>query len=883
MKRWNKLIYLLLAVMTACSLTVSGIFAQASVEEAAAETETIAMESPLEAQLTMEDLQQLNDGAEKVFVHNDRVTFVDGRCTDKPVLTIEEAADVVVSMIGLLGGDTRTQFMPWRTVMDTNDNIYYIFQQMYAGTTVVGGAVKVITDAEGKMIGLSSSIETELPEISESEGITAEEAEQIVLKYAEETRQMTLELLEGMTDKIILPMVLSVDDDEHEAEEARFVWVVYTNNPNGSVDKSSDLPYLAHYVTMDGTYLYSLATIIPGDEAGETGFAASYIFEFMEPAEYTGYVDLSDGTEMELTVTLMRDTRTGMYFLGNIERGIVVADCYEFLYNHGRVVLEYSPDNREWDQVALLSFYNYCRAWDYYNEIGWFGGDGLGTPILILNNFCDQDHHRIDNAAFMGNYLGWSIFGASLANDFSQCLDVIAHEFTHCVTGSLMTYNSYMNDYGAINEGMSDIQGQICDLMMGNEEDTGWLIGDKSITPIRSMSDPYLYMQPAYSWDLYYRPKVQIPTAINDEGGVHSNSSLLNNIAYRLVKDGGMSLEDARAFWFAVDCTMVPGTDYAQLSELLPWVLKASGMEQYADALQQAIDAVRLGIDTIPESFDADRALITLTLPDNENFTDGNWAAQVYAVDIDALIVKVKELFDQLKAGDYSNLPKSLQEQIAADQAKEAERKAYKENTPFFQQILDWITNSFRSPEEKPAAPTEEEEAALSDAMEAEFRAWFREQFGNIFFSDLGAAGQDGRTIRMVSRPGWAVPILMHMTFDENSTEPDQVVFAVYLMDRWFALSGFSEEGIDSSIFESEEMESFLSELMEKVFNIHGREDVLNLISFEVKSGEVCEIPSNGLERIVLPEHSTIELPEDADAVEPGRKSRPKENPPAAD
>ena len=51
-------------------------------------------------------------------------------------------------------------------------------------------------------------------------------------------------------------------------------------------------------------------------------------------------------------------------------------------------------------------------------------------------------------------------FAASRINDFSQCLDVIAHEFTHCVTASLMTYNSYTTDYGAINEAMSDIQGK---------------------------------------------------------------------------------------------------------------------------------------------------------------------------------------------------------------------------------------------------------------------------------------------------------------------------------------------------------------------------------------------------------------------------------------
>ena len=117
-------------------------------------------------------------------------------------------------------------------------------------------------------------------------------------------------------------------DVTSEDSSCRLAWVVYTNNYSGNVKDGSDLPCLAHYVSMSGKYLY-----------------------------------------------------------GNIERRIIVGQCYDFLYDGGRVVLESSPDNLEWDQVGLLSLYNYCKAWDYYNEIGWTGGDGANTPILILNNF----------------------------------------------------------------------------------------------------------------------------------------------------------------------------------------------------------------------------------------------------------------------------------------------------------------------------------------------------------------------------------------------------------------------------------------------------------------------------------------------------------------
>jgi Zn-dependent metalloprotease len=136
-----------------------------------------------------------------------------------------------------------------------------------------------------------------------------------------------------------------------------------------------------------------------------------------------------------------------------------------------------------------------------------------------------------------------------------------------------------MNDYGAINEAMSDIQGNVCDLMYvdeGEGEEADWLVGEDIGNGIRSMSDPHRFQQPEYTWDLHFVPEVRDPTELNDRGGVHSNSSLLNNLAWRLCEKGGMTLEQARAYWFTVDCSMVPGTDYPELANLLPWALKMS-------------------------------------------------------------------------------------------------------------------------------------------------------------------------------------------------------------------------------------------------------------------------------------------------------------------
>lgn len=852
----------------------------ASFAGTAAAQENTAILSEL---LTVDDLRALNGGQAEIYEHNGRVTFVAGTCTPAPVYDMEDAEKVVSSMIGLLGGDDRTHFETWRTLTDGIGNTFYVFRQMYANTTVLGGAVKVIADPEGNMIGLTSSIETELPDEAESGGISAEEAEQIVLSHAAENSLPVPKLIDDLTAKMILPMKLSMDTTE-EDERARFVWVVYSDNPQSSLNSSAELPYLAHYVTLDGEYLYSLETIIPGDIAGEAGFEASYVFEFMEPVDYTGYVDMYDGSEKEITVTVMRDRRTGMYYLGNIERKIAVADCWEFLYNGGRVVLASSPDNLEWDQVGLISFYNYCKAWDYYHEIGWTGGDGRGTPILILNDMCDEQHVRIDNAAFMGNLLGWSVFGASLANDLSQALDVITHEFTHCVTDAVMTYNSYMNDFGAINEAMSDIQGEISDQMDRGEIDSAWIIGDSAGMPIRSMSDPNTYNQPGFTWDLYYTVPVSTPTLVNDYGGVHSNSSLLNNIAYRLITEGGMTLEEARDFWFAVDCAMVPGTDYRQLADLLPWMLKIQNMDRYETIMQHAIDAVRLGIDDLPDFFDDDRALLTLELPDNENFTDANWVLDIYAGDINGAYSRGKTIFEQILAKDYSEFPAEVRDLF---EKMDAEEQKQKDNRQGF---LDVLLETVAELLAKSASETESELTVKPEQSDQDMEIlgqWIANEFRPYFYANLTAAGPDNRIIRMVSRPGRTIPILMHMTFPENSTVPDQLVMAVFINGRWYELPTAIDEASAEDTGEPAAetpgkamtdilIQDTINNLMENLANIRSVDDVLDLFTVTIKGGDITVIPNTGLESITLPEPTPPEEKAPAELPEPGKKSRPK-------
>ena len=831
-----------------------------------------------EEMLTLQDLEAMNGGEVKVYTdHHGQAAFVEGKCTTDPVRNEEDAERVVRSMLKLMGGDEKTRFEPWRTIRDPFGHVVYVFQQVYSDTIVLGGAVKVMTDASGAMLGLTASVVSELPETEESEGLTAREAEQVVLSHEKDAGNPAPQLVEGMTQKIVLPIDRELD---MEADEilSRFVWAVYTTNTAARLTSPSHLPYLAHYVTLSGEYLYSLETILPADRAGMAGYTADYVFAFMTPATYTGYVDLHDGSEMEITVDLMRDTRTGMYYLGNLERRIVVADCWEFLYNHGSVVLEYSPDNLEWDQTGLLSLYNYCRAYDYYKAIGWESCDGAGTPIIILKDFCDQDHMPINNAAYAGKFYGWQTFLSSSINEFSQCLDVLAHEYTHGVTGSVMTHNEYMNDYGAINEAISDIQGNLCEMMAGDTTDETWLLGEK-VEAIRSMSDPHKLRQPAFSWDIYYMANVREPTEANDRGGVHANSSLLNRIAYLLCDQGGMTLEEARAFWFAVDCAMVPGTDYAMLDRLLPFVLKISDMEDYQSAMETALMLTRLGDNRMPETLDPNLALLKLDLPDTEVFRNGKWALSVLSIDVNGLMERAKTVIEDLKTRHLDGYPRSfriLSELFFPPEGKTGIGSVLT-SEDFWEILLEAVLDSIGTGEE-----TDTEAPGLSENAELKaIKEWVDSQMKGTLYLSSGSAGQDGHTISMMSRPGWTIPTLQYISLKPNSDQIEQMNQAVYFNRHWVdvtplldALFSMQGEETDVTALLDYIWDRFLAGFFEMLKTNRTVDDWLDALILDVQGGEICEISGKGLENLDFTYNMAFDM--DEEPVLNNRKSRPK-------
>ena len=422
------------------------------------------------------------------------------------------------------------------------------------------------------------------------------------------------------------------------------------------------------------------------------------------------------------------------------------------------------------------------------------------------------------------------------------------------------------------------------------------------------MEQPHGFGQPEYTWDLYYTPAVQKATALNDRGGIHTNSSLLNRLAYLLYDQGGMTLEEGRSFWFTVACALVPGTDYAQLADLLPWALKAAGLEQYGTSLAEAIGAVRLGQNRIPDEFDPDRALLTLTVPDTETFADENWIMMVCTMDVDKLIGSMQNLIAHVTKGDLSVLPQFLQDAMAEDRepaeteaasggAKGAETEAASggakpaagETVPEEKKgLFDAIADALM--ENGPDAAAEVQEAIDTKAAEAkrklhdlkeEIAAWFRGTFPEVYYSSSTNGGIDGHVMQLVSTPGYTIPVLIHGQAGSDRNSLIEFSSAVYLGGRWIDLRALDEiislKEKGGDVLQASLIQELLTGIENSMNAIHSPSDVLNLLFTRIGGGGTVEIPNTGLE--VLPpveKGLTVDLGRFTKKEVSPRKSRPK-------
>lgn len=225
----------------------------------------------------------------------------------------------------------------------------------------------------------------------------------------------------------------------------------------------------------------------------------------------------------------------------NMNKGTNYSNATDFLDNDNNWnSAEYDNSNK--DNAALDAHWGSMMTYDYYRQIHDRNSfDNSGTAIRNYIHY----NNNYENAFWDGAVMTFGDGGSDF--DALTCLDVTAHEITHGVTEHTANL-VYQNESGALNESVSDIFAACVENHVGGASFIDiWTVGEdidlrQNQSGMRHMWHPFLGGQP----DTYLG--TSWATGSGDNGGVHTNSGVLNFWFY-ILSVGGSGFNDFNTFY----------------------------------------------------------------------------------------------------------------------------------------------------------------------------------------------------------------------------------------------------------------------------------------------------------------------------------------------
>jgi Zn-dependent metalloprotease len=217
----------------------------------------------------------------------------------------------------------------------------------------------------------------------------------------------------------------------------------------------------------------------------------------------------------------------------------------------------------------------------YYNIFGRNSIDDKGMDLIGNVHFEPADAPAgYDNAYWDGEQMVFGDGDGEIFDDFTDGLDVLAHELTHGVT-QYTAKLKYQDQAGALNESMSDVFACMCEQWWFGQtaEEGDWLLGQGLLSMLRRgpalrslkapgtayRNDPILGTDPQPANMSGY---VKGP---DDNGGVHLNSGIPNHAFYlAAIGLGGFSWDKPGQIWYKTlqDPLIPTDCNFKQFAEL---------------------------------------------------------------------------------------------------------------------------------------------------------------------------------------------------------------------------------------------------------------------------------------------------------------------------
>lgn len=367
-------------------------------------------------------------------------------------------------------------------------------QQVYNGIPVFGHTQKVIIDKKGVLKSISGAT---VPELDKKEGL--KKTAKLEAKEAIKTAEADLGFVPEYSD-VQPTSALVIFNDSY----------TYLVNLNFLSPEPGNWYYFVDAVTGSIVNKFNKIQTVSGENTTSAGIGV-----------------LGDSKTLNTTYASSR------YYLQDNTRG---SGIYTYSARNGTSLpgtLWYDTDsnfNSSTDAALVDAHYYASKTFDYYKNV--HNRNSYNNAGAIIRSTAHY-YRNYKNAFWNGSQMVYGDGDGSEFIAFSGGLDVVAHELTHAVTDTEDDL-VYQYEPGALSEALSDIFATLVEYYVNLSPD--WLIGEDIYTPsvsgdaLRSLENPVIYGDPDRYADRY--------TGSSDNGGVHTNSGIINKAAY-LIANGG--------------------------------------------------------------------------------------------------------------------------------------------------------------------------------------------------------------------------------------------------------------------------------------------------------------------------------------------------------
>lgn len=441
---------------------------------------------------------------------NSSAYYINGKIASSPAVNEKIVKQQLNGLKSSLNLGDATQNLSLLNIHKLNNSKVYRFNQTYKNINVYGKQIIAVSDA-------SNYINNVVVDVSENLDLDTES------KYS--ASQIMFNVMENQEYKNC--EILSVN---------KTIYTLYNYTPTLAYVVSIQMP-------SDSLNVYADVII-------DANTAKEIITIPRSSASIQSYQ--TDGLGQIRDVEISFDEESNKYYLYDESRNIYVYDAKNA--TSGSANLVESSNGKFSDPYAVSLFANLKECYDFYkneNNIGVSlnGPDNKGMDIVGIIHFGtnyenaswstndgtenDKDPNKNEGMIVVGD-------GGQTFKNLSMGLDVLGHEYQHAIT----TYTAnliYFNASGALDEGFSNIFGALIENKTG---DDFWYIGEdimKTAPCLYDLSNPYNCLSPAPK-SLSDRNFVPFCTQNHihfncDNGGVHTNSSILTYAAYLMTQN----------------------------------------------------------------------------------------------------------------------------------------------------------------------------------------------------------------------------------------------------------------------------------------------------------------------------------------------------------